>query len=74
MTWSAIESRTKTVQWHQRNSVFPSKDAFLIVAHFLGPGINQFKNWNNQTDQHSPSTRYAAVVDDVMRYGPKGSA
>ena len=44
------------VQWHQRNSVFPHhkrKAQFLIIARFLGPGFNQFQNWNNQNEESS---------------------
>src|SRR5208282_2450629 len=35
---------------------FPSKNAYLIVARFLGPGINQFQNWNHQNEESSEAS------------------
>ena len=35
---------------------FRSKNAFLIVARSLGPGFNQFQNWNSQNEESSDAS------------------
>jgi hypothetical protein len=56
MTWSLNVSKIKMVQWHQRNSVsIIDITKANLTARFLGPGFNQFQNWNNQNEESGES-------------------